>query len=217
MKTYQLYNKPKVLIFDMDNTLYSNHAYTKHQEEVLVQRLAIEKKWNFEQAQTYVDSWRREYSHNNGGKKPSLGNTFVGLGVSIQTSIRWRDEFIRPDEFLKNDEFLLATLMRLQHDFILTVVTNNPLQTAARTLSILGVGHLFQFVVGLDSTNASKPDPAAFKQILGKCECLASDCLSIGDRYEVDIEPALHLGMAGILVDGVADVYELPETLCALP
>ncbi|MDR2111049.1 MAG: HAD hydrolase-like protein, partial [Spirochaetaceae bacterium] len=38
-------------------------------------------------------------------------------------------------------------------------------------------------------------------------------CVSIGDRYEVDIEPPLELGMGGVLVDGVEDVYGLPRFL----
>ena len=39
----------------------------------------------------------------------------------------------------------------------------------------------------------------------------APEIISVGDRYEVDIEPALVLGMGGILVDGVEDVYRLPS------
>jgi phosphoglycolate phosphatase/putative hydrolase of the HAD superfamily len=38
-------------------------------------------------------------------------------------------------------------------------------------------------------------------------------CLSVGDRYDIDIALPLELGMGGILVDGVEDVYRLPELL----
>jgi phosphoglycolate phosphatase/putative hydrolase of the HAD superfamily len=31
----------------------------------------------------------------------------------------------------------------------------------------------------------------------------------VGDRYDVDIAPALELGMGGILVEGVEEVYSL--------
>ena len=37
--------------------------------------------------------------------------------------------------------------------------------------------------------------------------------LSVGDRYDIDIALPLELGMGGILVDGVEDVYRLPEIL----
>jgi phosphoglycolate phosphatase/putative hydrolase of the HAD superfamily len=33
----------------------------------------------------------------------------------------------------------------------------------------------------------------------------------VGDRYDIDITLPLELGMGGVLVDGVEDVYRLPE------
>jgi phosphoglycolate phosphatase/putative hydrolase of the HAD superfamily len=35
----------------------------------------------------------------------------------------------------------------------------------------------------------------------------------VGDRYDIDIDLPLKLGMGGILVDGVKDVYKLPGIL----
>jgi len=40
-------------------------------------------------------------------------------------------------------------------------------------------------------------------------------CLSIGDRYDVDLALPLELGMGAILVDGVEDLYGLPGLLLA--
>jgi phosphoglycolate phosphatase/putative hydrolase of the HAD superfamily len=35
----------------------------------------------------------------------------------------------------------------------------------------------------------------------------------VGDRYDIDIALPLQLGMGGVLVDGVSDVYGLPPVL----
>jgi phosphoglycolate phosphatase/putative hydrolase of the HAD superfamily len=35
----------------------------------------------------------------------------------------------------------------------------------------------------------------------------------VGDRYDIDIALPLELGMGGILVDGVEDVYRLPALI----
>jgi ribonucleotide monophosphatase NagD (HAD superfamily) len=40
-----------------------------------------------------------------------------------------------------------------------------------------------------------------------------NEMISIGDRMAVDIELPVAYGMSGILVDGVNDVYRLPEVL----
>ena len=41
------------------------------------------------------------------------------------------------------------------------------------------------------------------------------ECLSVGDRFDIDLSLALEIGMGGILVDGVDDVYKFPEILKA--
>ena len=40
-----------------------------------------------------------------------------------------------------------------------------------------------------------------------------ADCISIGDRFDIDLSLALSLGMGGILVSGVEEVWELPRIL----
>lgn len=69
----------------------------------------------------------------------------------------------------------------------------------------------FKAVVGLDSTLKSKPETEPFELALRLLDLRPEVCLSIGDRFDVDLAPALALGMGGILVTGVEDVYRLPE------
>jgi phosphoglycolate phosphatase/putative hydrolase of the HAD superfamily len=45
------------------------------------------------------------------------------------------------------------------------------------------------------------------------CGATLNQCIAIGDRYDIDIALPLELGMGGILVDGVEEVYKLPEIL----
>jgi len=42
------------------------------------------------------------------------------------------------------------------------------------------------------------------------CGVSQEKCVSVGDRFDIDIALPLELGMGGILVDGVEDVYKLP-------
>ena len=66
---------------------------------------------------------------------------------------------------------------------------------------------------------ASKPS----KKILDKAlelssshlgEALSySDCISIGDRYDIDLALAIELGMGGILVSGSEEVCNLCDIL----
>ena len=211
MQSYQLGGDIQGLIFDMDNTLYTNQDYARHQEDALVERLALELHCSPRQAQEQVDSWRTEHARANGGRKPSLGNTFAGLGIAIETSVEWRRECLQPELYLKADPALVDALADLVIDYRLAVVTNNPVEIARRTLAILGVVNFIPVIVGLDSTNLSKPDPAAFRLAASALDCETGQIVSIGDRFEVDIEPAIGLGMGGLLVSGVEEVCTLPE------
>ena len=41
----------------------------------------------------------------------------------------------------------------------------------------------------------------------------AEECLSVGDRYDIDLALPLEMGMGAVLVTGVEEVYSLPEIL----
>jgi len=213
MRSYQLPKLVKALVFDMDNTLYTNADYANHQELVLVERLAREFSIPVAKAGDLVNSTRGQLSAEQGGKKPSLGTTFLKLGIPIATSVAWRNEFIIPERFLRADQKLAAVFKGLAINFRLAIVTNNPVATARRTLDVLGIGGLVPVIIGLDSTGVSKPDLAAFRMATELLDCPSAATVSVGDRYEIDIEPALALGMGGLLVDGVEDVYALPGFL----
>ncbi|MDR2633537.1 MAG: HAD hydrolase-like protein [Treponema sp.] len=73
----------------------------------------------------------------------------------------------------------------------------------------LGLGDLFQGIAGLDTCLVSKPHAAPYLKAAALCGVSPGACVSIGDRYDMDIAIPLSLGMGGILVAGVADVYQL--------
>ena len=54
---------------------------------------------------------------------------------------------------------------------------------------------------------------ADFELAVKKMNTTPEKCISVGDRYDMDISLPLELGMSGILVYSVNDVYELPKLL----
>lgn len=202
----------RAIIFDLDNTLYTNPPYAAFQEKALIARLGRELGFGEEVAAQRIAQMRGERKA--AGIPPtSLGNLFVQLGIDMATNVRWREECIDPSAWLARDERLDRTLERLAPHFRLALVSNNPGRVVEKSLSALGVQRHFGVIVGLDDTFKSKPEPDAFILALRRLKLKAGHCLSIGDRMDVDITPALELGMDGILVDGVEDVYCLPELL----
>lgn len=202
------------LVFDMDGTLYTNTAYFRYQETSQVARLARYLGISEREAIARIDG-AREARRAASLPKTSLARHFLALGVDIATVIAWREEEIRPAEWLKADPRLDQALGLLAIRYRLVLLTNNPKKVGAESLAALGVASRFEAVVGLDDTFESKPAPEPFLAACGALGLPPSSCVSIGDRADVDIEPALALGMGGILVQGVGEVYELPEFFAA--
>lgn len=213
MKVIRIPHNLKTIIFDIDSTLYTNEAYAFEQVDCQVRRFASERGISNEEARKMVADFREEFARKNGGKKISLSNTLCAFGVPIQKSVEWRRELLEPKLFLTRDEHLERTLSTLSHKFNLICVTNNPVEPAKKTLAALGVEHLLPNIIGLDTCNVSKPAREPFLLAAETCGSQTHECLSVGDRYDLDIAVPLELGMGGVLVEGVEDVYNLPSML----
>lgn len=203
----------KAIIFDIDSTLYTNAEYAFEQVDCQVRRFASLRGITNDQARKMVADYRKKYARENDGKKVSLSNTLLSFGVSIEQSVQWRRELIEPADFLGKDKQLQEALAALGRRYKLLCVTNNPLLPAQKTLDALGVADLIEVLVGLDTCNLSKPAKEPFVLAAKKAGVSPSCIVSVGDRYDLDLAPALELGMGGILVRGVSDVYRLPDLL----
>ena len=213
LKIYKIPSQLKTIIFDIDSTLYTNSRYAFEQVDVQIRHIAEEKNISPEQFRNEVSEFRKKWKETHNGQKISLGNTFIHLGIPIEKSIQMRKELLEPEKFLQKDEKLIETIKSLKKKYKLICVTNNPLVPAKKTLRALGIEELIPDVIGLDTCKKSKPSEEPF---LLACKICASECeevLSVGDRFDMDIALPLKMGMGGILVGGVEDVYKLPEIL----
>lgn len=213
MKIYKIPPQLKAIIFDIDSTLYSHKEYALQQNQIQIHHYSQLERISDHEALRRIEAIRRDWAETHDGEALSLGNTFVQLGYPIEESIRWREELLEPEQFLTQDHKLVATLEILSKKYQLACLTNNPVLVGRKTLTALGVEEFFPLVIGLDTCKVSKPHPAPFLLAVEKLGCRTEHCLSVGDRFNIDIELPLELGMGGILVDGVADVYQLPQLL----
>ena len=212
-------SNPKVLIFDIDSTLYTCPEYAHEQIDSQVRHWAKLNGYSAEGARNMIADFRRKWASEHDGQKISLGNLFKFFGVSIETSIEWRKKLFDPAIYLHRNEKLISALTELSKKFYMICVTNNPVEPARKTLEVIGISEFFPKIIGLDTCKASKPSKkildAALKEAeLALSESLSySDCISIGDRYDIDLALAIELGMGGVLVSGAEEVCNLSEIL----
>ena len=215
MKIYKIPSNLKAFIFDIDSTLYTNAAYAFEQVDCQVRQFAKERNITADEARRMVADYRKSFAAEHNGSKVSLGNTLLAFGVPISQSVEWRRSLLEPADFLSHDEKLIETLALLKSKYKLICITNNPVLPARKTLEAIGISEFFPEIVGLDTCLKSKPAIEPFRtavERLGDGIC-AENCLAVGDRYDMDIALPLEMGMGGILVSGVEEVYQIPENM----
>ena len=213
MKIHKIPQTIQTLIFDIDSTLYTNSAYAYEQVDCQVREFAKLKKLTSDEARKLVFDFRKKFAEENGGKKISLGNLLTNFGIPIEQSVKWRIDLMRPEDFLVQDEKLIYELQILSKKYKLICVTNNPVKPARKTLEVIGISDFFEHIVGLDTCYKSKPAREPFEKALELTKTTAENAVAIGDRYDLDIELPLRMGMGGIEVSGVEDVYDLNKIL----
>lgn len=215
MKIYRIPASLKAFIFDIDSTLYTNQAYAFEQVDCQVRQFAKERGISADEARRMVADYRKKFAAEHQGSKVSLGNTLLAFGVPIEQSVQWRRELLEPADFLSRDDKLIKTLQLLKSKYELICVTNNPILPARKTLEALGVSVFFPEIVGLDTCFKSKPALEPFQTAVKRLKngIKAENCLAVGDRYDMDIALPLEMGMGGILVNGVEEVYQIPQSV----
>ena len=213
MKIHKIPNNITTIIFDIDSTLYTNQDYAYEQVDCQVREFARINNISAEEARQIVSDFRKKYAAENDGKKISLGNLLTNFGISIEQSVQWRNDLMRPEDFLQRDEKLINELKELSQKYKLICVTNNPVKPARKTLEVIGISDFFEHIVGLDSCYKSKPAIEPFEKALELTKTAAENALAIGDRFDLDIQLPLQMGMGGIEVSGVEDLYGLNKIL----
>jgi phosphoglycolate phosphatase/putative hydrolase of the HAD superfamily len=206
------FHRAGVLAFDLDGTLYHNPEYLKFQEESQIEQLADYLHIS-NQAASILISQRKKLRKEKHLPPTSLANIFKEIGVPDDLIIAWRKRKLRPHNWLAPDPSLYASLNALKRHYQLALITNNPRIIAEESLEALGVASLITTIIALDDTGKSKPDPAPFQFLLQSINQAAENCIVIGDRYDIDIHPALNEGMSGILIDNTKEIYLLPKLL----
>lgn len=211
MKIYKIPQNLKTIIFDIDSTLYSNDKYAFEQVDVQLRHFAELRGTTPDVIRKMIEDFRSNYSKEHDGKKISLGNTLTHFGISIEESIKWRETLLEPKDFLDRDEKLIRVLTEFSKKYKMIAVTNNPVLPAYKTLEAIGIEKLVPEIIGLDTCHKSKPSHEVLTLACTKTGARPEECLSVGDRYDIDLSLALEMGMGGVLVNGVEDVYKLEE------
>jgi len=201
----------KVIIFDLDGTLYKSELVCQKFTEAAYHTLAKYKKLVFAEAKKVVEEKRNELKKERGYAVPYT-LTLLSFGIPIEV---WHEEnikFFNPGDYLISDDNLKMALKNLKKYYKLAVLTNNNNVQTERILRALELYDLFDYVFTYNSFKIIKPAPGFYKRVADKIGVKFKECLVVGDRFEIDLVPAQKLGMKILEIKGPEDIYSLNET-----
>lgn len=207
-----LHNKRfKIVVFDLDGTLYHRKHYMS--QYYYLARRGLKDLCQMSNGEIEQALARNSISEDFRLPQGSVTGMFLSLGISVQEWNQYRNENLDLEKGLMPNERLTNVLYWLAKKYTLAIATNS---TAILTDSILrGLElpkHLFSTIITSDSGLKPKPSPDLFYWLEAKYKIEFNEFLAFGDRYELDIEPLILLGGSGVLIYTPEEIIDFAES-----
>ncbi len=200
------------LIFDLDGTLYTSNKLAENIHRVAVDSLATQLGLEPDESDKRLLEAKRGITLRSGWEA-TLSSACLELGADIRVLHEYLAENVAPEPFLEKDERVIALLERLGQNYGLYLYTNNNRTLALRIMTAIGIESCFGKIFSIEDNWRSKPDRVALDSILADIGVTASECLFIGDRYDVDLRLPAELGGAVFKCSNIDELLELEKFL----
>ncbi len=201
------------IFFDLDGTLYRSSIIAEKFAEAAYQTYARFKACPVQEAGNVVEARRDQLSCEQETKVPYT-ITLLSLGIPVEIWHETNIDYFDPRDYLTADVALYRCLVDLKKHYRLAVITNNNQTQCERMLEAIGIRSLFVRLFTYNTFRLLKPDPEFIRKACAALNVRASDCIMVGDRYRVDLEPAEKLGMTVYEVKGPDTICRLAKNLC---
>jgi len=209
-------DRTEAIVFDLDGTLYVNRQLLTEIERTAELLVAQGHGIVHGEARRMITAARKRLADLD-DREPTLSRVCMELGVGLKELHRAFEAFVRPERYLVPDPVLYALLDSLRDRCALYIYTNNNLTMTHKILALLGVEDLFDKLYTIEFCWRPKPDPEALQLVLEDIGGPPERLLFVGDRYQVDLEPALERGIPTLLVAETADLLQVHKLLGLLP
>lgn len=186
----------RVIVFDLDGTLYTNdllNAAYEHQFERFISiscavAIDVARRTLIELSETFRNGF---------GYAPSRVSLLPLFGLALDAWRTFCAEHVNPSAFLMHDRVLHDELRAL-HGRLL-VCSNNSAELVRCTLDALSIADCFDDIVSPADISSLKPSPAMYRSIVRRFGITPDAIMVIGDR-PIDVIPARKLGARSILL-----------------
>ena len=200
------------LVFYLDGTLYFDDRLGREITRTANRYIALLKGVDDRSAAELIRATRTRLQAEQ-GLEATLSQACTELGGDLRELHSFFNREIAPEPLLTRDERVVNLLEQLGRQFSLYIYTNNNRDLAARIMAALGVSHLFRRVFTIEESWRPKPDRQMLKELLNEIGREPSECLFVGDRYDIDLRLPEEVGARAWPVSGIEDLMALNTLL----
>lgn len=204
----------RAIFFDLDGTLYRSPLIAEKFAEAAYHTYAQVMQCPLEEARNIVEQRRELLSREKGHQVPYT-LTLLSFGVPMETWHAVNIAHFNAGDYLEVNNDLRDCLAQLKKKYRLAVITNNNKVQCERILEAVGIRSMFDNLFTYNTFKLLKPDPEFFKKASATMKINIENCIMVGDRYNVDLDPARHLGMSVYEVKGPDDICRFARDLCS--
>ncbi|PLX73867.1 MAG: HAD family hydrolase [Desulfuromonas sp.] len=204
------------VVFDLDGTLYSSPELAEEIAAAADVAVASARGVSLDEGKKLIRTSRQRLTEIN-DEEPTLSLTCMELGLELPDLHRYFEIEVKPERYLLEDPVLKSLLDSLKPICDLYIYTNNNSALAERIMKLLGVGTQFRKIYSIEYCWLPKPDREAFQKVLEDIGGPPESFLFVGDRDQVDLQPAKELGIKTLLVRETADLLQVHKLLGVIP
>ncbi len=204
------------IVFDLDGTLYTSDLLAQEISDAADVAVAASRGIALTEGHQLILKSRERLTETL-DVEPTLSLTCMELGLDLADLHRYFELEVKPERYLVEDPVLVALLDSLAAVCDLYIYTNNNLPLAGRIMSLLGIGPQFRKIYSIEFCWLPKPDPDAFQRVLEDIGGPPESFLFVGDREQVDLQPAVNMGIDTLLVKETADLLQVHKLLGIVP
>lgn len=185
--------KPKVIVFDLWNTLVYDPSKESHEE--------IANILSFKNRQEFWDYCDVHFFHRKITFYDFIKELIQQRNLPEKTFDVIQELWEESRKHVKLYTDTIETLKRLKKKYSLALLSNSAEREALEVIDRFDLKKYFEKIFISSQLGVSKPNPKAFQLVLDHFQIKPEQTIFVGDDVEMDIIPAMMLGLKGILVD----------------
>lgn len=209
--------KIDTILLDVDNTLYHKPDLSSAYDNAMLSLICTKKQIKVETAKELIKDAKNALRHRI--KTVSSTKALLEIGITLDDWISHSCHQVDPRNFLQPDTQLIVAIKNLiDKQYKIGIISNNNRIQIERTFQALGIESLLNsvLILSISETGKLKPDTSIYLEALKVLNSTPMTAIAVGDRQDVDLDPAEEIGMKVYLVQNLADLYKFPDYLNSL-